>query len=112
MWAPNWTARIRRFRWPQEELKKMGQETALNAGSVLQDVAFDQGQQFLADLIGSRTGEFAGEAISNLIITQVRRWDYFDQLVQKANDAVRDGVEAAGLGELLEMRNPDERRIH
>jgi hypothetical protein len=112
MWAPNWTARIRRFRWPQEELAKMGQETALNAGSVLQDVAFDQGQQFLADLIGSRTGEFAGEAISNLIITQVRRWDYFDQLVQKANDAVRDGVEAAGLGELLEIRDPDERRIH
>jgi hypothetical protein len=112
MWAPNWTARIRRFRWPQEELAKMGKETALNAGTVLQDVAFDQGQEFLASLIGSKTGEFAGEAISNLIITQVRKWDYFDQLVQKANEAVKDGVEAAGLGQLLEIRNPDERRIH
>lgn len=112
MWAPNWTARMRRFRWPQEELAKMGKETALNAGSVLQDVAFDQGQEFLASLIGSKTGEFAGEAISNLIITQVRKWDYFDQLVQKANEAIKDGVEAAGLGELLEIRNPDEKRIH
>jgi hypothetical protein len=112
MWAPNWTARMRRFRWPQEELAKMGKETVLNAGTVLQDVAFDQGQEFLASLIGNKAGDFAGEAISNLIITQVRKWDYFDQLVQKANEAIKDGAEAAGLGELLEIRNPDEKRIH
>jgi hypothetical protein len=112
MWAPNWTARMRRFRWPTEELAKMGKETVLNGGTVLQDVVFDQGQQILADLIGKKTGEFGGEAISNLIITQVRKWDYFDKLVQKANEAIKEGADAAGLGELLEIRNPDEKRIH
>jgi hypothetical protein len=112
MWAPNWTARMRRFRWPQEELAKMGKETVLNGGNVLQDVAFDQGQEVLANLIGSKTGDFAGEAIANLMITQVRKWDYFDKLVDKANQAIEDGVEAAGLSELLEIRDPDEKRIH
>jgi hypothetical protein len=112
LWAPNWTARMRRFRWPTEELAKMGKETVLNAGSVLQDVAFEQGEEFLADLIGSKTGAFAGEAISSLIIEQVRKWDYFDQLVEKANEAIKDGADAAGLSDLLEMRNPDEKRIH
>jgi hypothetical protein len=112
LWAPNWTARMRRFRWPTEEIAKIGKETVLNAGTVLQEVVFEQGQEFLADLIGSKTGAFAGEAISNLIITQVRKWDYFDKLVERANEAIKDGADAAGLGDLLEMRNPDEKRIH
>lgn len=112
MWAPNWTARIRRFRWPTEELAKLGKETVLNAGSVLQEVAFEQGQQFLEDMISKQTGDYAGEAISSLIVTQVRKWDYFDQLVQKANEAIKDAADAAGLGDLLEMRDPDQKRIH
>jgi hypothetical protein len=112
MWAPNWTARMRRFRWPTEELAKMGKETVLNGGSVLEDVVFEQGEQFLADMIGKKAGGYAGEAIASFIITQVRKWDYFDKLVEKANEAIKDGAEAAGLGDLLEMRNPDEKRIH
>jgi hypothetical protein len=63
-------------------------------------------------MIGKKAGEYGGEAIASLIITQVRKWEYFEQLVDKANEAIKDGVDAAGLGELLEMRNPDEKRIH
>ena len=112
MWAPNWTARMRRFRWPHEELAKMGKETVLNAGSVLQDVAFEQGQEFLGNLIGRKTGDWAGEVIAELVISKVREWDYFATLVDKANQAIADGLEAAGLSELLDMRDEDNPRIH
>lgn len=112
LWAPNWTARIRRYRSPAEELAKMGKEAVLNGGDVLKDVAFDQGEEFLADLIGKKAGEYGGEAIASLIVEQVKKWDYFDQLVDKANSAIKTGAEAAGLGDLLEMRKPDEKRIH
>ena len=112
LWAPNWTARMRRFRWPQEELAKMGKETVLNAGSVLQDVAFEQGQEVLSNLLGKKTGDFAGEALAEFIVSNVRKWDYFDKLVDKANDAIAEGVEAAGLSDLLETSTPDEKRIH
>jgi len=112
LWAPNWTARMRRFRWPTEELAKMGKETVLNGGTVIQDVVFEQGEQFLADMLGKKAGEYGGEAIASLIVEQVRKWDYFEKLVDKANEAIKDGAEAAGLGDLLEMRPTDEKRIH
>lgn len=112
LWAPNWTARMRRFRWPTEELAKMGKEAVLNGGTVLSDVAFDQGEEFLADLIGKRAGEYGGEAIASFVVEQVRKWEFFDKLVDKANNAIQEGADAAGLGQLLEMRKPDEKRIH
>lgn len=112
MWAPNWTARMRRFRWPQEELEKIGKETVLNGGTVLQDVAFEQGEEALGNLIGRATGDWAGEVISELVISKVREWEYLDTLVDKANQAIADGVEAAGLSEMLEIRDEEDKRIH
>lgn len=112
LWAPNWTARMRRFRWPHQELAKMGQDAVLNLGTVMQDVALEQGQELLANLIGRRTGDWAGEAIAELVMGKVQEWEPLKSLAERANQAIANGASAAGLSDLLNARNDDERRVH
>jgi hypothetical protein len=111
LWAPNWTARMRRFRWPTEELAKMGRETVFNFGSVLSETAFEQAEGLLSRAFGQRN-QFVGDVFASFIVSNAQKIPLFEDLVEKANAAIAEGVEAAGLNDLLELRHHDDKRIH
>ena len=110
LWAPNWTARLRRFRWPQEELFKIGKDTLFNAGNVLEEVAYEQGEELISAAF--RRHDFAGDVVAAYVMEKVQSSEVLKPFVDKINQAVAQGVESSGLGELLKKLEPKNERIH
>lgn len=89
----------------------MGRETVFNFGTVLSETAFDQAEGLISRAFGQRN-QFVGDVFANFIVSNAQKIPLFEDLIEEANSAIAEGVEAAGLRDLLELRHTDDKRIH
>lgn len=113
-WQPNWTARMRRFRNPGDELKLVASGPLLDLGGLLQEA----GTNFIEEIVprmagrGNKKREAAGEAVVSLALNYADKIPGFEEFFARVSDLMSGGLDAAGLSDLLDARDPDERRIH
>lgn len=116
-WSPNWTARMRRFRSPQDELMLVLQGPLLDPASVLKDSTVNIAQALGPQLLGgSQKRELAGDAIFGALINNIDKIPGLDNLMKRANGLAQQGMDKLGLSELFDAGGRQEgsemRRIH
>jgi hypothetical protein len=116
-WSPNWTARMRRFRPPQDELILVLKGPALDPATVLKESALNIGQALVPRLAkGNSRGEFAADAIFGALVNNIDKVPGLNTFMEKVNSLAAEGIDKLGISELLDPgANEDKaamRRIH
>jgi hypothetical protein len=112
-WAPNWTARIRRYRAPGEELAAIGLSTGVAFLDDLQASIGDRVEDKVGEAIHDLTGASADNPIARWAGRIVEGLPVVHRISQGIDAAVGGFREHSGLNDLLDPRqlqNPD--RIH
>lgn len=105
MWAPAWTARLRRYRSPARELADVGLSTA--------DVALDELQRPLSEIVGEKAGEAFHSAtglpaegpVSGLVTAFMDTFQINDLYTRYVANNIADARERSGIDEILNPRN-------
>lgn len=113
LWAPNWTARMRRFRSPGEELGRIGLDYGTDLLDTLQQSVGDHASDEIGDEINDLTGLPSDNSLARWLGEQIDRLPVVREISETIDAAVGGMREASGLDDLLDPRgytNPD--RIH
>ena len=113
MWAPAWTARMRRYRSPPRELADVGLS--------MLTVQLDELERSMAEVAGEKIGEKLHEwtglpaegPVSTLVTNFINSWDWFQDINNFTSKQVKDFRSKSGLNDMLNPRNyaePD--RVH
>jgi hypothetical protein len=105
MWAPAWTARLRRYRPPVRELADVGLSTV--------DVALDELQRPLGEIVGEKAGEAFHEAtglpaegpVSGLVTAFIDTFQISDLYTRYVANNISQAREQSGINEILNPRN-------
>jgi hypothetical protein len=113
MWAPGWTARLRRYRPPARELADVGLNTI--------DVTLDEFERGLGEIIGEKAGEAfhaktglpAEGPVSSIVTAFMDTFkvsELYDKFIARN---IKDARESSGINELLNPRNSqNEHEVH
>ncbi|MET0342870.1 MAG: hypothetical protein ABW252_17825 [Polyangiales bacterium] len=113
LWMPNWTARIRRFRSPGEELVRIGLDTGTELLETLQQSVGAHTTDLIGDVIHNVTGLNSDNALANWLGEQIDGIPLVQQLNERIDGAVGGLREATGVDALLDPRRyTDADRIH
>jgi hypothetical protein len=113
MWAPGWTARMRRFRSPPRELADVGLS--------MLTVHLDDLERSLGEVAGEAVGEKMHEytglpaegPISRLVTKFIDQWGWIRDINQMIKSDVQGARQKSGLNDLLNPRNyADPNRVH
>lgn len=113
MWAPGWTARLRRYRPPARELADVGLNTI--------DVTLDEFERGLSEIVGEKAGEafhaktgLPAEGPVSSIVTAFLDTFQITQLYDRyIAQSIREARERSGLNEILNPRNAqNEHEVH
>jgi hypothetical protein len=113
MWAPAWTARIRRYRPPLRELTDVGLS--------MLTVTLDELERSMSEVAGEKAGELLHEwtglpaegPLSTVVTSFINSWDWFQDINNYTKKIVKNARASSGLNDLLNPRNysePD--RVH
>lgn len=112
-WAPAWTARIRRYRTPIEDLQNVGLATVTE---ILDDMERSVGEiagEAVGEAFGRLTGLPSEGPVSELVTGWINKLPFMDSLNAKIKEVVSSQREKRGLNELLDPRRiTEERRVH
>lgn len=113
LWAPNWTARVRRFRSPGEEFLRIGLDSGTEFLDTLQQSVGDHASEAIGEVIHNVTGVPSDNPVARWLGEQIDRIPIVQEISQKIDSVVGGLRESTGIDELLDPRrytNPD--RIH
>lgn len=112
-WAPNWTARMRRFRDPLLQLQRVGLDTVTGLLDALEQSVGDHMNELTGEIIHNFTGFPVDNPVSRWIGDKVNEIPLVRQISDRVSGAVSSAREASGIDQLLDPRRlADQDRIH
>lgn len=112
-WAPNWTARVRRFRSPMEELQTVGLSTPLGLLDSLQAPIGETITGLIGDSLHEATGLPGDNFLTRFIGQKIGEIQLVRDLSQTVAERAGQFESATGLDRFLEPRaHVEERRVH
>lgn len=112
-WAPAWTARIRRYRTPQEDLLGIGLAAATEILDDMERSVGEIGGEAVGETFHSLTGLPSEGPVSELVTGWINKLPFMNTLNDAIKNTVSGAREKTGLNELLNPKNiTEEDRVH
>jgi hypothetical protein len=112
-WAANWTARMRRFRSPLEELRAVGLNTVEDLLSTLQQSIGEHANEIVGEAINRLTGVSADNGIAQWVGERIDSIPLVRAISERIDQVVGNARAASGIDDLIDPRRYSEQeKIH
>lgn len=112
-WEPNWTARMRRFRSPGEELVRIGLDFGFEILETLQQSVGDHAAEIIGGAMRRAIGVHEENPLAQWLGQQIDNIPVVRELSEKIDSVVGGLREASGVDDLLSPRRyTDANRVH